>query len=94
MGKSYRDFDISLFGAVEQSDGSYIARSGDVSWYNEVGQLHREDGPAVIHLEPANGDEGRHNEWWLNGLPYKFKRFLEESTIEDEVKMILRLQYA
>jgi hypothetical protein len=29
-------------------------------WYNENGQLHREDGPAV---ERANGN----NEWWLNG---------------------------
>ena len=33
---------------------------GTARWYNEDGQLHREDGPAI---EWANGDKS----WWLNG---------------------------
>jgi len=33
---------------------------GDELWYNEGGQLHREDGPAV---KDADGTE----EWWRDG---------------------------
>jgi hypothetical protein len=33
---------------------------GTIRWYNEDGQLHREDGPA---LECADGDKS----WWING---------------------------
>ena len=32
---------------------------GTIRWYNEVGQRHREDGPAI---ERANGDKS----WWFN----------------------------
>ncbi len=37
-----------------------IGKYGDVYYYNEQNQLHREGGPAV---ECANGDK----EWWYNG---------------------------
>ena len=45
---SVRDFDINLYGAVEQPDGSWLHNDGDIFWYNEDGQRHRKDGPAVI----------------------------------------------
>jgi hypothetical protein len=35
--------------------------NGNKVWRNEVGQLHREDGPAV---EYANGTK----EWWMYGI--------------------------
>ena len=41
-----------------------VDSSNNVRWYNEAGQLHRVDGPAV---EYAAG----HKSWWLNG---KFHR--------------------
>ena len=33
---------------------------GTICWYNEKGEIHREDGPAV---ECADGSK----EWWVNG---------------------------
>lgn len=38
--------------------------NGDTYWYNEKGQIHREDGPAVIRF---NGDK----EWWINGKNHR-----------------------
>ena len=40
-----------------------INEYGTNYWYNEVGELHREDGPAV---EYSDGD----HLWWLNGREY------------------------
>ena len=37
-----------------------IDSDGNKLWYNDVGQIHREDGPA---FEAVNGSK----EWWLNG---------------------------
>jgi len=41
-----------------------IDEYGNICYYNEQGQLHREDGPAV---EYANGDKS----WYINGLRHK-----------------------
>ena len=49
MGSSSRDYDIFFDGAVEQSDGSYLNKYGTITWYNEEGEIHREDGPAIIY---------------------------------------------
>ena len=37
---------------------------GTVRYYNEQGQLHREDGPARVY---ADGTKA----WWINGLRHK-----------------------
>ena len=37
-----------------------VDNDNNIRWYNEEGQLHREDGPAY---EGASGSK----EWWLNG---------------------------
>ena len=86
MGTSYRDFDIDC-GAVEQADGSYLNKYGEITWYNEEGEWHREDGPAVISI--LNGEE-----WRLNGEEYSFDAWLIKLNKTDECKMMLRLQYA
>ena len=83
---SNRNFDISLYGAVEQGDGSYIDRYGTITWYTEVGEYHNEDGPAIKY------EEG-HVEWCLNNKIYKFAEWLIESNKTDKEKMLLRLQY-
>ena len=87
MGMSNRDYHIKKYAAVEQSDGSYLHEDGDVCWYNRIGQLHREEGPAVIS---PNGDV----EWWLNGNYYFVDDWLIKLNKSDECKMMLRLQYA
>ena len=84
--KSYRDRDINLYGAVEQPDGSWLHNDGDIFWYNELGQRHRKDGPAVIK------SDGKIY-WYFNGEEYKFDEWLKLNKT-DEQKMILRLQYA
>ena len=72
--------------AVEQPDGSYLHNDGAISWYNERGDTHREDGPACIF---SNGEL----EWWLNGGIFQFAEWLIELNKPDECKMMLRLQY-
>jgi len=86
LDESTRDEDIRLFGAVEQSDGSYKDDGDNIYWYNEDGEYHREDGPACIFY---NGEL----EWWLDDHFYKFAEWLIKSPISDEEKMMLRLQY-
>ena len=84
--KSYIDFDINLYGAVEQPDGSWLHNDGDIFWYNELGQRHRKDGPAVIK---SDGEIY----WYFNGDSYKFDEWLKLNKTDEE-KMLLRLQYA
>ena len=84
--KSYKDFDINLYGAVEQPDGSWLHNDGDIFWYNELGQRHRKDGPAVIK---SDGEIY----WYFNGREYKFDEWLKLNKTDEE-KMMLRLQYA
>jgi hypothetical protein len=84
---SHRDYDVTDNGAIEQPDGSWLHDDGDIiSWYNEAGEYHRADGPAVIF---SDGIEF----WWLNGIPYSFDDWLLTLNKPDETKMILRLQY-
>ena len=45
-----------------------IDSDGNKLWYNDVGQIHREDGPA---FEAVNGSK----EWWLNGKQYTEEEF-------------------
>ena len=83
---SNRNFDIRLYGAVEQGDGSYIDRYGTITWYTEAGEYHNEDGPAIKY-------DGGNVEWCLNNKIYKFAEWLIESNKTDKEKMLLRLQY-
>jgi hypothetical protein len=84
--KSNRDYDIDDYGAIEQSDGSYLDRTGVISWFNDDGEWHREEGPALIF---TNGDV----EWYLNDTSYIFHKWCIELNKTDEAKMMLRLQY-
>ena len=63
-----------------------VDEEGTVKWYNENGQLHREDGPAVeyadggrqwylndqLHREDGPAIEWANGtvEWWLHGVKY------------------------
>ena len=75
--------------AVEQSDGSYISSTtGYIYWYNEEGDIHREDGPAIYG--GGSGDIY----WYINGTKiYTFNEWIKLTPISDEQKMLLRLQY-
>jgi hypothetical protein len=73
--------------AVEQSDGSYLNVYGITTWYDEAGQLHKDDGPAIIL------PDGSVN-WYLHGESYSFDEWLIKLNKSDEAKMMLRLQYA
>ena len=92
MGMSNRDYDIDEFAAKEQSDGSYLNVYGETTWYNELGQLHREDGTAIIYPDGSVS-------WSLSRTRslfrtyYTFADWLIELDVSDEEKMILRLRY-
>jgi len=93
--RSMRDHEIQRWGAIEQGDGSYINYFGTILWYNESGELHREDGPAMIHpmIHPYDTASCSKN-WWLNSKEYPFDDWLIKLNKTDEDKMLLRLQYA
>ena len=88
MDNSTRDYHIRKYGAVEQPDGSWLHnRDGEIYWYNENGDVHREDGPAIVY---PSGDV----EWYLYADECDtFEEWLEYTPISDEDKMMLRLRY-
>ena len=67
-------------------------RTGTRRYYNSKGQLHREEGPAVVYSGGScewwqNGLRHRidgsavewydgYKEWWLNGVPYTEQQYL------------------
>jgi hypothetical protein len=83
--RSRRDSDM-MFGAVEQSDGSYIDdHNNRITWYNEEGRRHCDHGPAI---------KCRSGKWWyIDGRIYSFDDWCNKLNKTDEVKMMLRLQY-
>lgn len=84
---STRDYYIKNFDAMKQPNGSYVDNVDVITWYNSEGARHREDGPAVIFYNKVR--------WYYNGIPYNtFDEWLMHSTISDEDKMLMRLQYA
>jgi hypothetical protein len=85
--RSTMDFDIDKLDALEQSDGSYVDRDGCITWYNELGQLHREEGPALILPDGKKW-------WYLNETLYSFDNWCIELNKSDEARMMLRLSYA
>jgi flagellar basal body rod protein FlgG len=84
--QNQRDFHILNYGMTQLTNGSYLHDDGDIHWYNEEGQLHKEDGPAVIW---ANGN----SYWFLNGKHYDFYEWIKLTPVSDEHKLLLRLQY-
>jgi hypothetical protein len=83
---SQQEFDIKRYDAVEQSDGSYMDNTGNIMWYNEYGDYHRDDGPAVIE---SNGDAY----WRIHGETLSFAEWCKKTRKSDEAKMMLRLRY-
>ena len=80
---------INDYDAVEQSDGSWLHDDGEVYWYNRIGEIHREDGPAI--LRPYIGYTCV--DWFLNDAEYTLDEWIKLASISDEVKMMLRLCY-
>jgi hypothetical protein len=78
-------FDIKYRGVVAQSDGSYLY-DNNIIWYNDKGQYHKEDGPAIIRQFGGSS-------WYLNDAYYTFDEWCIEMNKTDEEKMLLRLQY-
>jgi hypothetical protein len=81
-----RDYAIKHFGAWQQPNGSYVNKWGTNSWYNEEGQVHKEDGPALTYISTNVS-------WWVNNKRYNFNDWCNHLNISDEQKLLLRLQY-
>ena len=84
------DINQAYHKAVIQPNGSYINKYGTINWFNNQGQYHRLDGPAIIY-DDWNGGEIC---WYINNTQYDFKEWLTLTPITDEQKLLLRLQYA
>jgi hypothetical protein len=76
-----------LCAATQQEDGSWLHNDGDVYWYNELSTTHREDGPAIIR------SCGKIFLFYLNGRPYEFEEWCAKIDIDEDIKLMLRLQY-
>jgi hypothetical protein len=88
---------ILYYGAEREPDGSYSDTHNTKSWYNEAGETHREDGPAVIFHSGdvrCDGVLWYGVRWYLNDNWYTFDDWLIELNKSDEQKMLLRLHYA
>ena len=83
---SMRDELIERYGAIKQSDGTYVDEFGGVNWFNERGEWHRVDGPAVLHKEQGAT-------WFFDGVNFPFNEWCNIVGISEEYKMMLRLQY-
>jgi hypothetical protein len=82
-----KDFAIKCLNAIKHHNGSYIDQHNTQRWYNEAGQIHRDDGPALIY--PSGNAY-----WYLQGDMYPFSDWLKLSETSDKTKLILTLQYA
>tara|TARA_R110000851_G_scaffold106756_1_gene226265 strand:- start:744 stop:1067 length:324 start_codon:yes stop_codon:yes gene_type:complete len=75
------------YGVVRQPNGSYLTSNLIVIWYNDKGEEHREDGPAVAYTD------GAIISWKLYDKVYDFSDWIKLTPIPDEQKLLLRLQY-
>jgi hypothetical protein len=88
---SRRDYAIQALQAVKHDNGSYIDYNATQRWFNDIGELHREDGPAVIYTKSISLGSVY---WYLNGTEYQsFDDWCIKLNKSDEAKMMLRLQY-
>jgi hypothetical protein len=83
---SSRTYAINECGAVLLQNGSYLTNENITVWFNDKGEYHRENGPAVIY-------KNNHSLWFNHGVPLLFKNWLIQSNTTDEQKLLLRLQY-
>ena len=83
------DINQAYHKAVIQPNGSYLNKYGTINWFNNQGQYHRLDGPAIIYDDWNSGEIS----WYINGTQYDFKEWLTLTPITDEQKLLLRLQY-
>jgi hypothetical protein len=79
-------------GTVEQPDGSYKDRLGNILWYNEDGQYHRLDGPAVIFVKSISFPDGIVF-WFVNDKEYTFDKWCKKLRKSDKKKLLLKQQY-
>jgi hypothetical protein len=81
-----RIYGINYGGAELQDDGSYL-QDGNIHWYNALGFLHREDGPAFIGSDNTVC-------WCVDGhCHYTLNSWCITLNKTDAEQMMLRLQY-
>jgi hypothetical protein len=85
-----RDWNIKYLAAVQQQDGSWLIGCHTTYWYNDKGDFHRTDGPAIVY---RNDSISTIIGWYCHGVPLLFNDWCTELNIPDEQKLILRLQY-
>jgi len=83
---SKRDWNIKFLDATQQPDKRWTHSDGTTRWYNDIGQTHKVDGPAIIHPSGYAG-------WYLNDNKYPFNQWCNKLNIPEETKLLLRLQY-
>jgi len=94
VDKTTLEHDIKDYAAVALGDGSYLHNDGDVYWYNVNGEVHREDGPAVIRCDIEARVQGVQGvQWHLEDHKVSFESWFLVADCSDEKKMMLRLQY-
>jgi hypothetical protein len=82
-----KEFAINYLNAVKHHNGSYIDEHNTQRWYNEAGQIHRDDGPAIVY-------RSGNSYWYFKGDMYHFfNEWIKLSEAPDKTKLLLKLQY-
>jgi hypothetical protein len=90
-------------------DNPRIDTHGNKWWHDSAGQVHRDNGPAIIWADggrdwyqhsrqhrddgPAVEWSDGDKEWCLNGKYLSFEEWLDEVDISDEDKVMMKLKY-
>jgi hypothetical protein len=82
-----RYYAIKNVAATLQPNGSYLTNDNITVWFNDLGQYHRLDGPAITYNNTSRVC------WYISGNNYTINTYLKHTPISDEQKLLLRLQY-
>ena len=86
-------YDMFWHGAEKQYDGGWFHTKNHyfkcITYYNDKGQYHREDGPA----HELSTSEVSYK-WYIDDYRCSFEEWCNRLNKTDEEKMLLRLQYA
>ena len=75
------------YNAVRHEDDSYILDNGEILWYNRDGEIHREDGPAIVW------PDGKFN-YFLHDIQYSYVEWKlainPNMSKADKVKLVMK----
>ena len=80
-------------GKKHREDGPALIRYGQELWFFD-GKKHRNDGPAVVNdIDKRTGTNYQYQWWWKDRRYSSLNGWLEAADFDDDVKVLLKLQW-